>query len=645
MADNFLDSSWYYLRYPSSTLDDRPFDPELTAKWLPVDMYIGGAEHAVLHLLYSRFITMALHDLGHLTFEEPFTRFRAHGLLIKDGAKMSKSRGNVVNPDGYFDRLGADTLRMYLVFVGPYEQGGQFSDRGIGGIRRFLGRVWDLVGRNAARLALEPPPLDARRALHRTIHQVTEDLGNLRYNTAIAALMAYLNTLQERAALHDEEVSALLLHAGAVRAAHRGGTVGAAAGETIFHPSTGVPGGVASAPRGGDGPGRRPDQRPHARAGPPRAPGQPGGSAGSRPRRIGRDASTSARDADAGGLRAGSDPESGHRPVREAGVCWTRFGDGRSTSYRMSLALHVGTIGMSVWSSEDRGETFDRRFNAGLYGECRVFSLTTQPAGGSRLFAGTDEGLYLWHPDDKCWEHFPSALDELPIWSVVQSPHDANVMLAGTRPATLFRSEDAGKTWTPVSTSIAQRCTAVGSTRVTQILFDRLDPQLVWAGIEVDGIYRSRDAGKTWTKHVDGLVSEDLHGLGVAYPDGRRKLFAITDRGPHLSLDDGDTWQYRPLESSWQYSRAIAERTDRTGRAVPDQWQRAARHDRSPAAQPGLRRDLVRRRLARAAQQHAVVHRGPPVGAGPDLRRHQPGRDVPQRRRRRGVDETPARVR
>jgi photosystem II stability/assembly factor-like uncharacterized protein len=231
----------------------------------------------------------------------------------------------------------------------------------------------------------------------------------------------------------------------------------------------------------------------------------------------------------------------------------------------VSLALHVGTIGMSVWSSDDRGETFDRRFNAGLYGECRVFSLTTQPAGGSRLFAGTDEGLYLWHPDEKCWEHFPSVLDERPIWSVVQSPHDANVMLAGTRPARLFRSADAGKTWTEVSVEVAQSCAAVGKTRVTQILFDRTDPQLVWAGIEVDGVYRSRDAGKTWTKHVDGLVSEDLHGLGVAYPDGRRKLFAITDRGPHVSLDDGDTWAYRPLESSWQYSRAIAERTDRTG--------------------------------------------------------------------------------
>jgi leucyl-tRNA synthetase len=211
VSDNFLDSAWYFLRYPSTSLDDRPFDPDLTAKWLPVDMYIGGAEHAVLHLLYSRFITMALHDLGHLPFEEPFLRFRAHGLLSRDGIKMSKSRGNVVNPDPYFDRLGADTLRTYLVFVGPYERGGEFSDASIGGVRRFLGRVWDLVGRHADRLVDGPAPLDARRALHRTINAVTHDLENLHYNTAIAALMTYLNTLHERDTLHDEEVASLLL--------------------------------------------------------------------------------------------------------------------------------------------------------------------------------------------------------------------------------------------------------------------------------------------------------------------------------------------------------------------------------------------------------------------------------------------------
>ena len=212
VSDNFLDSAWYFLRYPSSDVQDRPFDPELTRKWLPVDMYIGGAEHAVLHLLYSRFITMALHDLGHLPFEEPFVRFRAHGLLTKNGSKMSKSRGNVVNPDAYFDRLGADTLRMYLVFLGPYERGGEFnpSDTGIGGVRRFLGRVWDLVVSHAGTLSDAPPPLEARRTLHRAIQQVTEDLEQLRYNTAVAVLMTYLNTLHDRPVLHDEEVSCLL---------------------------------------------------------------------------------------------------------------------------------------------------------------------------------------------------------------------------------------------------------------------------------------------------------------------------------------------------------------------------------------------------------------------------------------------------
>jgi leucyl-tRNA synthetase len=174
-------------------------------------MYIGGAEHAVLHLLYSRFVIMALHDLGHLDFEEPFTRFRAHGQLAKDGAKMSKSRGNVVDPQVYFDRLGADTLRLYLMFLGPLERGGEFSDAAIGGVRRFLGRVWELVRQHTGRLIAGPAPLPARRALHRSIAAVTDDLQALRYNTAIASLMSYLNTLQDRERLHDEEVSGLLL--------------------------------------------------------------------------------------------------------------------------------------------------------------------------------------------------------------------------------------------------------------------------------------------------------------------------------------------------------------------------------------------------------------------------------------------------
>jgi leucyl-tRNA synthetase len=114
-----------------------PFDRALTDKWLPVTSYIGGNEHAVLHLLYSRFVTMVLQDAGHVDFEEPYKRFRAHGMIIREGAKMSKSRGNVVNPDEYVERWGADTFRTYLMFLGPYEEGGDFRDQSIAGVRRF----------------------------------------------------------------------------------------------------------------------------------------------------------------------------------------------------------------------------------------------------------------------------------------------------------------------------------------------------------------------------------------------------------------------------------------------------------------------------------------------------------------------------
>ncbi len=194
VSDTFLDSAWYFLRYPSTEFDDRPFDQGLTAKWLPVDSYIGGNEHAVLHLMYSRFITMALHDLGHLPFEEPFTRFRAHGTIVKDGAKMSKSRGNVVVPDEHIGKWGADTFRMYLMFLGPYQEGGDFRDEGISGVRRFLDKVWSLVAWSGDGTAEDFS--DANRKLHQTIHGVGLDLEALRYNTAISKLMEYVNVLR-----------------------------------------------------------------------------------------------------------------------------------------------------------------------------------------------------------------------------------------------------------------------------------------------------------------------------------------------------------------------------------------------------------------------------------------------------------------
>jgi leucyl-tRNA synthetase len=185
VSDTFLDSSWYFLRYPSSDTDDRPWDPERTDRMLPVDLYAGGREHVVRHHLYARFVTRALHDIGWVPFAEPFDRLRLHGLLIKDGAKMSKSRGNVVNPDEYVERIGADALRMALLFCGDWEEGGDFRDQGVPGIQRFLSRCW--------RLIVEPPPAGPgdgdMRPVDRAVRKVGDDLERLKFNTAISALM------------------------------------------------------------------------------------------------------------------------------------------------------------------------------------------------------------------------------------------------------------------------------------------------------------------------------------------------------------------------------------------------------------------------------------------------------------------------
>ncbi len=211
VSDNFLDSAWYFLRYLSNDGDARPWDPELAQRWLPVAMYIGGAEHSVLHLLYARFITMALHDLGYLELDEPFRRFRAHGTITRDGTKISKSKGNVVNPDGYIARFGADVFRLYLMFMGSYEAGGDFSDRGIGGVVHFLDRLWALFGRQAENASSQRPQGEARRALHRVIKRITEDIATLKYNTVVAALMGYLNGLEGRQTVTREELRTFLL--------------------------------------------------------------------------------------------------------------------------------------------------------------------------------------------------------------------------------------------------------------------------------------------------------------------------------------------------------------------------------------------------------------------------------------------------
>ena len=193
VSDTFLDSAWYFFRYVDYKNAKKPFDKLRVKKWLPVDMYIGGAEHAVLHLLYTRFLTKVFYDWELVDFNEPFKKFRAHGLLIKDGAKMSKSRGNAVNPDDYIKKFGADTLRMYLMFLGPFENGGDFRDESIAGIVRFLDRVWKLEGK--IKNTKHNSKLDT--ILHRSIKKIGEDIERLHYNTAISQLMILLKAMEK----------------------------------------------------------------------------------------------------------------------------------------------------------------------------------------------------------------------------------------------------------------------------------------------------------------------------------------------------------------------------------------------------------------------------------------------------------------
>ena len=207
--DTFVDSSWYFLRYCDAGNDEAPFDPAILAHWMPVDQYIGGVEHAILHLMYARFFVKALADMGYLVAQEPFKALFTQGMITRDGAKMSKSKGNVISPTPYIERYGADTARCYILFIGPPDQDADWSDSGVEGVHRFLGRLWRL-GADLAEHG-EPAPLDATvngaaghdlellRKAHWAIDKVTGDLGGrFAFNTAIAAVMELVNECYAR---------------------------------------------------------------------------------------------------------------------------------------------------------------------------------------------------------------------------------------------------------------------------------------------------------------------------------------------------------------------------------------------------------------------------------------------------------------
>jgi leucyl-tRNA synthetase len=210
--DTFVESSWYFLRYCSPRYEGGMFERGAAEYWMPVDQYIGGIEHAVLHLLYARFYTKVLRDFGMITLDEPFAALLSQGMVIKDGAKMSKSKGNVVDPDDMIRRFGADATRLFTLFAAPPERDLEWTESGVEGASRFLNRLWRFVHAHAPELtaaAAAPGPLSEagrafRRTIHETIERVTLDVErDFHFNTAISAIMELVN------ALHDFERDSL----------------------------------------------------------------------------------------------------------------------------------------------------------------------------------------------------------------------------------------------------------------------------------------------------------------------------------------------------------------------------------------------------------------------------------------------------
>ena len=232
----------------------------------------------------------------------------------------------------------------------------------------------------------------------------------------------------------------------------------------------------------------------------------------------------------------------------------------------MKPQLYIATNGLGVWYSDDLGETLIRmNSRMGMYSGNHIWALANDPSDPNTLLAGTNGGLFRLDRANKQWSHMPSPMDErYKITALAFSPHNPDVMLAGTQFAAMYRSEDRGQTWRQLDLDIPEICSNKNQSRFTQIIFDPVDPRLAWAGVELDYVWRSTDGGVTWQKITKGIETEDIHGLSVSN-NGSRHLFAATDRGIHVSNDDGESWKKGTVNSPSEYMRAVVPRADQRG--------------------------------------------------------------------------------
>lgn len=232
----------------------------------------------------------------------------------------------------------------------------------------------------------------------------------------------------------------------------------------------------------------------------------------------------------------------------------------------MKPRFYVGTIGMSVWFTDDLGETWVRpNSEFGMSNEARVWALASHQDRPDHLLAGTDRGVHRWSEREGRWQHLPSELDRLDVWALQHAPHDPSVVLAGTSPGAVFRSTDGARSWQRLDIVIPEICMFNLRSRVTQIVFDPIDRDTIWLSVEIDAIHRSTDGGRSWTRLNRGLVTDDVHGVAVMRQADRRVVVAAVNRGFHRSFDDGENFELVELPTPWQYTRAIAPKASHDG--------------------------------------------------------------------------------